>query len=70
MKRWRVWIGHALDNYVFVTASGYTEAMRMAAVQWKNLHRGEVVELVAKIDGGRAISALVTVHTNGALTFH
>lgn len=69
-KRWRVWIGHAPDNYVVVTAGGYMEAMRKAAPQWKNLHNNEVVELMAKTDGGRMIEALVTVHTGGRLTFH
>lgn len=69
-KRWRVWIGHAPDNYVVVTAGGYMEAMRLAAVQWKNLHNNEVVELIAKTDGGRAIEALVTINHYGVVTFH
>lgn len=67
-QRWRVWIAHAPDSYVHVTADGFIAAMRKAAPQFKGEHHGDVIEMIAKIDGGRAIEQLVRIGRNGALT--
>lgn len=68
--RWRVWFSESPDSYVTVSAGGYMDAMRLAAPQFKGAHDGETREMIAKIDGGRAIEALVTIGHGGRLTFH
>jgi hypothetical protein len=70
MARWRVWFTEAPDSYVTVTAGGYMDAMRLAAREFRGSHDGEVREMIAKIDGGRAIESLVTIGHGGRLTFH
>ena len=70
LPRWRVWIAGSPGSYVNVTGSGYMDAMRAAARKFLGAQNNEVVEMIAKIDGGRAIESLVTIHPGGRLTFH
>lgn len=67
-QRWRVWLAHAPDSYVHVSANGYMDAMRRAAPQFRAEHHGDAIYMVAKIDGGRAIEHLVSIR-GGRLQF-
>lgn len=69
-QRWRVWLAEAPDSYVYVHANGYMDAMRRAARSFKAAHDNEIREMVAKIDGGRAIEELVGIDPQARLQFY